>query len=384
MKLSEAAAFTLLAKYKIPHPQFLIIDQPNHVSQFPNWRRFVVKANLPLGGKKKAGLVKICSRDQLDSTVRDVLSKAGSVVVEEYVEHEKEYFLALRGVREGVEATYSERGGTEVEESWEKVKKVLISNQELELNNYHLKELNVNSSVREFTRKLIHFFQSEDATYLELNPLAVSNMYVTSNDRVLQHTCVPLGVVLEIDDSARFRHDDWGSLARMGYGLGPTIREKRIKEIDGEIKGSVKLVEVKDGGDTALLAAGAGAALFLADAIIANGFKLANYAEFSGNPPSFAITELTKQVCAIPGIKNLVIGSGIANFTPVVPNIEAIIEGLRDSSQAKKLNMVVRRCGPGEEEGIELMKEFAKKEGYRIQFFGRETGITEIVRRLTV
>ena len=133
---------------------------------------------------------------------------------------------------------------------------------------------------------------------------------------------------------------------------------------------------------TAMMGGGAGAALFLCDAIVENRLELANYAEFSGNPPDFAVAELTKQVCAIPGIKNLVIGSGIANFTPVLGNMEGVIEGLKASPTARKLNIVIRRCGPGEDEGIALMKEFAKESELKIQVFGRETGMTEIVKKL--
>lgn len=433
MKLSEAAAFALFDEYSIVRPRFLVVQrrlQGNSVLDTGiSTDRFVVKANVAASGKKKSGLVKVAQRGELESAIKDIFFKAtkefliDSVIVEEYIEHKKEYFLALRVVREGVMLYLSTQGGVDVERDWSKVSNILIPTSSLtnvaslkrSLESCYIeveKVFGKSQPIEEFIRLVVQFFQQEDAIYLEINPFTLAKeMYVTGNDRGNKHTCMPLGVVLELDDSAGFRHPDWPTTdyrpASPAGGLLTTAREQKIKEIDAQIKGSVKLVEVPGGGNTTLLAggaglayakasdgqgseltavmaAGAGAALFLCDAVIKVGLKLANYAEFSGNPPGFAITELTKQVCSIPGIKNLVIGSGIANFTPVVPNVQAIIEGLRAGRQAKHLNIVVRRCGPGEEEGIKLMREFAKKEGYKIQVFGRETGMTEIIKKLKV
>lgn len=331
MKLTESAAFKLFDKYGISHPKIGV-----------KTGKVVVKADLAMGGKKKVGLVKVCEASAAEKVAREM---GTPVIVEEYIPHEAEFFVALRATREGVETYTSDKGGIDVEQNWGKVKKTL-------------------DKLPKFA-KYYKFFEEEDVTYLEINPYT--------------EKFVALGVVLELDEAARFRHPDWPDA---DYGLPTTAREQKIREIDREIKGSVKLVEVPGGGDTALMAGGAGAALFLCDAVMAAGLKLANYAEFSGNPPNWALTELTKQVCAIPGLKNLVIGSGIANFTNVKNNIEAIVAALRASPQSKALNIVVRRCGPGEEEGMAIMKAFATESGYKIKVFGRETPMTEIVRKL--
>lgn len=324
MRLTESAAFKLFDKYQIAHPKLGV-----------KTGKVVVKADLAAGGKMKKGLVKICEA----WAAAKVASAMGvPVIVEEYIPHKAEFFVALRATREGVRIYTSSKGGVDVEQNWESVEEKL-------------------APTTSFEKKLLTFFEAEDATYLEINPYTEKN--------------VALGVVLELDEAAGFRHPDWPKISK---------KKSKIEEVDSQIKGSVKLVQVPGGGDTALMAGGAGAALFLADAILANGYKLANYAEFSGNPPNWALTELTKEVCKIPGIKNLVIGSGIANFTNVKGNIEAIIEGLRKSPAAKNLKIVVRRCGPGEEEGMAIMKAFAAKSGYKIKVFDREMGMTEIVK----
>lgn len=375
MKVGEAIALKLFEYSGLPHPQFALL--PNGDLNFQS-TKVVVKANIVAGSKKKSGLVEIGQFDQLDKLVKSVLEKSSShlpfdsVLTEEFIAHEDEYFVSLRKVREGIEILYSEKGGIEVENNWEEVDKVLLPTQKILDVSWGagLEVLTIESNIVEFLVNLVNFFVKADAVYMEINPFCIVN-----------GKCIPLGIVLELDEAAEYRHPEWEKLKVKDQSAKiKTEREKIIEELDSQIKGSVKLVEA--GGNTALLAAGAGAALYLADAIIDHGLTFANYAEFSGNPPNFAITKLTKQVCAIPGIKNLVIGSGIANFTPVKPNFEAIIDGLKNSPAARYLHIVVRRCGPGEQEGIDLMKSFAKESGYNVEVFGRETGMTEIVGKL--
>ncbi len=388
MKLPEVSALVLLAKYGFSLPAYCIVSKQADVAKVFPAKKYVVKANLAVGGKKKTGLVAVANRENLKTTTAEILSKNEefdfySVLVEEFVDHDREYFLALKAIREGIEVYYSDLGGIEIENNWASVKKVLIPEEELLKEKLQVTKvlagLIEDSSTQDWVEKLVAFFQNEDATYLEINPFTLTP-YAFAQGK--QGKLLPLGIVLVVDETAAFRHPDWADLIPEQKKL--SMREQKVAETDGGIRGSIKLVEVPGGGDTALMAGGGGAALFFADAIINNGKKLANYAEFSGNPPNFAVTELTRQVCAIPGIENLVIGSGIANFTPVNENIRAIIEGLRQSPNAGKINIVVRRCGPGEDEGIQLMTEFARKSGYNIRVFGRETSMTDIVKKLYV
>ncbi len=352
MKLSESFALKLFDKHGILHPK---------VS--PTNGKVIVKADIALGGKKKAGLVQICDFEDASK----ISKKMGvPTAIYEFIPHDEEFFVALKAVREGVEIYYSHVGGVDVEQNWDKVQKILVATDSI-LEEKQLFDLVLEKSVREWIVRLYEFFQLEDATYLEINPFTVINKQV-----------MPLGVVLVLDDAASFRHPDWPDIV----DNSGSDREKKVREVDEQIKGSVKLVEVPGGGTTALMAGGGGAALFLCDAILEQNLKLADYAEFSGNPPDYAVYELTKQVLKLPGIKNLVIGSGIANFTPVIGNFMGIIQAFKESPEVKNLKIVIRRCGPEEDMAIALMKDFAKQSGLDIQVFGREIGMTQIVKKL--
>lgn len=415
MKLPEGAAFRLFNKHSIDHPNFVVVPQtPNkdHLNSFMREiessfvlcddDRLVVKANVPVGGKKKTGLVRIVHINELETALKEIFAiqvpqyEIKSVLVEEFVAHEEEFFVALKAVREGIEVYYSALGGIDVEANWGKVEKRLIDEELLVAQNWleveeKLFSLIAEKVVREWVVKLLVFFQEEDATYLEINPFTLKGQGERGKGKVMA-----LGVVLVVDEAAEFRHPDWQTIvSELDEITIKTGRERHIGEIDSQIKGSVKLVEVpqigvsgkgqreselRRGGLTAVMGGG-GATMFVCDAILENGYQLANYAEFSGNPPNFAVMELTKAVCSIPGIKNLVVGSGIANFTPVMGNFLGMIEGFKASPQAKKLNIVIRRCGPGEAEAMEVMKQFAKESGLNIKVFGREIPMTEVVKK---
>ena len=94
-----------------------------------------------------------------------------------------------------------------------------------------------------------------------------------------------------------------------------------------------------------------------------------------------AVEALTDRVCSLPGIKRIIVGGAIANFTNVQKTFGGIIAGFRKAKAEGKLNGVeiwVRRGGPYEKEGLAMMKAL-EQEGFKIQVFDRYTPLTDIV-----
>jgi ATP-citrate lyase beta-subunit len=225
--------------------------------------------------------------------------------------------------------------------------------------------------VVEFAAKLYECYDQEDGTYIEINPLVLRSSY---------DTLVALDAVTMLDGDARFRHADWNFTFASEFGRPYSEDERAIMEIDSRIKGSVKFIEIP-GGDTALLPAGGGASVFYADAVVATGGKLANYAEYSGDPPDWAVEALTDKVCSLPGIRRIIVGGAIANFTNVKKTFAGIINGFRRAKTKGKLEGVeiwVRRGGPYEREGLAAMKAL-EEEGFKIHVYDRYTPLTDIV-----
>jgi ATP-citrate lyase beta-subunit len=225
--------------------------------------------------------------------------------------------------------------------------------------------------VADFAGKLYACFDQEDAQYLEVNPMVM---------RDGGGELVALDAVTLLDADAKFRHPDWNFQFAAEFGRAYTKNELEVMAVDSKIKGSVKFIEIP-GGDTAMLPAGGGASVYYSDAVVAHNGKLANYAEYSGDPPDWAVEVLTEKVCSLPGIKNIIVGGAIANFTDVKKTFGGIIAGFRKAKSEGKLNGVkiwVRRGGPREKEGLDAMRAL-RDEGFDIHVFDRHTPLTDIV-----
>ncbi|MDO8546359.1 MAG: ATP citrate lyase citrate-binding domain-containing protein, partial [Nitrospirales bacterium] len=300
------------------------------------------------------------------------------VIVSEMVPHKDEYYAAVKSTRDGAEVLMANCGGIEVESNWERVKKLSLevgdtpSAQALEK---LAKEAGFSGEVARkmaaFAGKLFACFDSEDAQYLEVNPVVA---------RQSDGELIALDAVTLLDGDAKFRHPDWNFPFAAEFGRSYTKNEMEVMAVDSKIKGSVKFIEIP-GGDTAMLPAGGGASVYYSDAVVARGGKLANYAEYSGDPPDWAVEVLTEKVCSLPGITNIIVGGAIANFTDVKKTFGGIIAGFRKAKADGKLKGVkiwVRRGGPREKEGLEAMKAL-REEGFDIHVHDRHTPLTDIV-----
>lgn len=391
MKIRESDAFNLLQKYGLATPAFtLVAKSPSRLPPVPLSRshRFVVKANIAVSSRQKFGLVKTnLSQTQAVKVTRDLLGSnlngllLDSIIIAEDFPHDQEYYLALKSIRDGIEVLFSDQGGVEVEKNWQSIKTFLIPTSALlRLKNDRFIWRSPRKFVRlfeglkiptDFFAKLVNLFINEDAQYLEINPFIRR-----------AKEAVALAVVLRLDEAAFFRHPEWASFLPAPELLRePTKWERRIAEIDSQIAASLKFVEIDAEGEIGMLTASAGASLFYADEIIRLGGKLSNYTEYSGNPPAWALEELTKAVCSMPKLRFLIIGGGIANFTDIAQTFEGIIRGLAANQKKLLKNQVkifVRRGGPKETVGLSAMRALIKK-GFQIQVFDRTTPLTQIV-----
>ncbi|MBI5183756.1 MAG: ATP citrate lyase [Nitrospinae bacterium] len=390
-KVLEGPGMDLLSKWGMNVPRHVVVtsvDQAEHLVDANPWLckgKTVVKAHEAIGSRFKLGLVKInldCM--EAEKAIREMIGKningliISQVIIEEMISHEKEYYIAVKSTREGADILLASIGGIEVEANWDQVKRLSVGigeNPERSDLEILAKEGGFSDElipkIADFAFKLYQCYDQEDGTYIEINPLIIR-----PSDREL----VALDIVTLLDGDARFRHPEWNFNFASEFGRPYTEDEKAIMEIDSRVKGSVKFIEII-GGDTALLPAGGGASVFYSDAVVEVGGNPANYAEYSGDPPEWAVEALTDKVCSLPGIKRIIVGGAIANFTDVKVTFQGIINGFRKAKEDGKLDGVeiwVRRGGPNEKEGLSAMRAL-KDEGFNIHVFDRYTPMTDIV-----
>jgi len=392
-KVVEGHSMRLMAKWGISTPRYVVADSMDEFDSIVGthpWlaeTRLVVKAHEVMGGRGLRGLVRMCADLKCTrKAVEDILSysKDGitikQVIVEENIRHhrQREFYASVLARRDGMELLLSPRGGVYVESQWNRVQRLVIptsSRPDREILEWFAFSAGFSPDtldpLADFLEKLLDMFENEDATYLEVNPFTVTKK---------RSKVVALDAVLELDETARFRHPDWNFVFSSGLGRCMSHGERIIQEIDAQVKGSVKFIELD--GDTALLPAGGGASVFLADAVVRAGGTLANYAEYSGDPPDWAVEALTERVCSMKGIKRIIIGGAIANFTDVKRTFTGIIQGLRKVRQSGLLSdtvsIWVRRGGPNEAEALREIRKISE-EGFRIRVFDRMTALTDIV-----
>lgn len=390
-KVLEGPGMGLLSKWGMTVPHYVVItaaDQLDRLSQANPWLReskLVVKAHEAIGSRMKLGLVKVgLDLDAARKASGEMLGKnlngmtISQVIISEMIQHKEEFYLAVKSVREGAELLLASVGGIEVEANWDKVKRIAIPlgtdptrDQLMNLAKEAGFKGDLAGKVADFALKLYQCYDQEDGTYIEINPLVT---------RESDGELVALDAVTMVDADARFRHPDWNFTFASEFGRPYTNDERAIMEIDSRIKGSVKFIEIP-GGDTALLPAGGGASVYYSDAVLALGGKIANYAEYSGDPPDWAVEALTEKVCSLKGIKRIIVGGAIANFTNVKKTFAGIINGFRKAKAEGKLEGVeiwVRRGGPFEKEGLAAMKAL-EAEGFNIHVYDRYTPLTDII-----
>jgi ATP-citrate lyase beta-subunit len=390
-KVLEGPGMGLMKKWGIAVPHYVVVTSVDeltklgHANEWLKKSKLVVKAHEALGSRFKLGLVKVgLDLKEAEAATKDMIGRqvgsitVSQVIVSEMIPHKEEYYCAVKSTREGTDILVANCGGIEVESNWERVKRLAVEIGE-QPSEAALEKLakdagftgSLLKKMADFAGKMFTCFDSEDAQYLEVNPVVL---------REHESELIALDAVTLLDGDAKFRHPDWNFAFAAEFGRAYSKHEMEVMAVDSKIKGSVKFIEIP-GGDTAMLPAGGGASVYYSDAVVARGGKLANYAEYSGDPPDWAVEVLTDKVCSLPGIKNIIVGGAIANFTDVKKTFGGIINGFRKAKSEGKLKDVkiwVRRGGPREKEGLDAMRTL-KDEGFDINVFDRNTPLTDIV-----
>jgi ATP-citrate lyase beta-subunit len=390
-KVLEGPGMGLMKKWGLTVPNYVVVtsvDELAKLGQANEWlkkSKLVVKAHEALGSRFKLGLVKVdLDLKGAEAVTKEMIGRhvgsitVSQVIVSEMIPHKEEYYCAVKSTRTGTDILVANCGGIEVESNWERVNRLALEvgqQPSADALERLAKDAGFSGSLlkkmTDFAGKMFTCFDSEDAQYLEVNPVVL---------REQDNELIALDAVTLLDGDAKFRHPDWNFAFAAEFGRAYSKHEMEVMAVDSKIKGSVKFIEIP-GGDTAMLPAGGGASIYYSDAVVARGGKLANYAEYSGDPPDWAVEVLTDKVCSLPGIKNIIVGGAIANFTDVKKTFGGIINGFRKAKSEGKLKDVkiwVRRGGPREKEGLDAMRAL-KDEGFDINVFDRNTPLTDIV-----
>ncbi|KAL3501167.1 hypothetical protein ACH5RR_035616 [Cinchona calisaya] len=361
--------------------------------------KLVVKPDMLFGKRGKSGLVALnLDLAGVTAFVKERLGKEVEMggckgpittfIVEPFVPHNEEFYLNIVSDRLGCNISFSECGGIEIEENWDKVKTIFVPTgvsftSETCAPLIATLPLEIKSVIEDFIKVIYALFIDLDFTFLEMNPFTL-----------VDGKPYPLDMRGELDDTAAFKNfKKWGNIEfPMPFGRVMSPTESFIHGLDEKTSASLKFTVLNPKGRIWTMVAGGGASVIYADTVGDLGYasELGNYAEYSGAPNEEEVLQYARVVidCATAdpdGRKRaLVIGGGIANFTDVAATFNGIIQALREKEsklKASRMQLYVRRGGPNYQKGLAKMRSLAEEIGIPIEVYGPEATMTGICKQ---
>ncbi|MFH1123241.1 MAG: ATP-grasp domain-containing protein [Pseudomonadota bacterium] len=354
----------------------------------------VIKAQVWATGRFKAGGIKFAKTpDETEEAVRTLLGaevkglKVERVLIEEQLEVEKEFYVGVivsdSYKIKGPVLIFSSEGGSSIEEvagrnperigrlnvdylrgvGPEDVKTLLA---QVSFDGFELSQ-RVREGLGEAVAKVYNAFKGYDARALEVNPLIL-----TKEERIIAADCH-----VTIDDNSVFRHPELGIELPRDMERPPTELEKKAWKIEeGDYRGtgyfSQMVPKIEGEGWLGFHGIGGGGAMLGASAFVARGFKIANYADTSGDPPASKIYSVIQCILAQLIDGYVLMGACLANQEQW-HHAHALVKAFKEEATKRPGFPVIMLIGGNKEkEAHEIIQEGFKGLPLRWELYGRD------------
>jgi len=357
LKLLEYQAKEYFRKHGIPTPQGRMVTTPGEAEEYTGklGKPVVIKAQLPVGGRGKAGGVKFADTPGEAAEAADALlgMKIKGLTVEKLYVEEKlsivnEIYLGVTLDRRNKSYVVlaSGEGGMDIEEvAAEKPDRIVrhLVDPVTGLRSYHAnmvaKRLGYGGrkmlQLAALVESLYKLARGMDAELTEINPLAeVEDGFTAADAR------------LNVDNNALFRHRELGEMLLESYRGELTEREMEAR--------SQGLTYVELDGDIGVIGNGAGLTMATLDTVMLHGGRAANFLDLGGGATPERIGEAAEFVLRDERTKALLVNvlGGITRCDHIAMGV---VEARREVSAEKPV--VVRMMGTKEEEGRTILRE---------------------------
>jgi succinyl-CoA synthetase beta subunit len=318
----------------------------------------VVKAQVLIGGRGKAGGVKLASDEsELREHAQNILGMdiKGHIVHKVWIEHASdiasEYYASVlldRSAKKPL-VMFSVEGGVDIEEVAEKTPEKLIRShvdpleglsreQALQIARDGGVDTDVVEGVADALVALYEVWLSEDATLAEINPLIVTP----------EREVKALDSKVSLDGNALYRHPESQSLSD---SANEDPLERRAKEEGVQY--------VKLDGDIGILGNGAGLVMSTLDVVAQAGGRPANFLDAGGGSNADTIRGAVELILANEAVQAVLfnIFGGITRCDEVAEGLIAAFGQLDE--RGKSMPFVVRLDGTNDVEGRRLLAEAA-------------------------
>ncbi len=355
MKLHEYISKDIFAKYGVPVPKGEIAATPEEAGKIAEklGGRVVVKAQVLVGGRGKAGGVKLAANpEEAVEAAKAILGMdikgltVSKVLIAPAVEIATEIYLGITNDRTARQPVIiaSAAGGVDIEEvaktNPEKIIRVHV-NPLLGVQDYNIRDLAIGieldrslwDSFHTITKGLWEAYHHSDATLAEINPLVIDD----------KGQLLGIDGKMVIDDSALYRHKDFEELRDLS---AEEPAEIEARESD--------LTYIKLDGEIGCMVNGAGLAMATMDIIKLFGGEPANFLDIGGGANAEKVAAALRIILSDPNVKAVLfnIFGGITRGDEVAKGILEAMEALKPT-----VPMVIRLVGTNAAEGRALLAE---------------------------
>ena len=355
MDLFEYQGKELLRKFDVPVPEGRVAETPEDAAEAAKGLggKVVVKAQVQVGGRGKAGGIKLASSpeeakevasqilgmDIKGHTVKRVLvERAGDIKSEYYFS-----FLLDRSERKFL-GMMSAKGGVDIEEvadtDPDAIARVHVDPL-AGISDFHARRLVFGSKIDPEARKeaiamipkLYRAFVELDASLVEINP-----MILTGEGRV-----VALDAKVSLDESASYRHPNFDEL-KAAHDIPEQERFAKERGLNF----------IKLDGDVGIIGNGAGLVMSTLDVVKAAGGEPANFLDVGGGAGAELLASAIEVITSNPDVKSVLVNifGGITRCDLVAEGILAALEKLD-----VKVPIVVRLDGTNAEQGRKMLAD---------------------------
>ena len=360
MKLLEYEGKEIFAKYGLPLQKRIGVLKTGDTAEklkFDGPGPWVIKAQVLAGGRGKAGGVKIANTAD---TARELSQKmlgmqlvthqtqgraltVEEVLVEEASDIEREIYISVvLDRKEGVPVVIaSAEGGMSIEELAKTRPGLIIKtpvDPDCGLLDFQARELafslkmpkGVFGEFTELAKTLVRLFIEQDATLVEINPLAITRA----------GKLIAIDSKIVTDDNALFRHKDLASRP-----------DHETSEIEKEAR-AIGINYIGLDGNIGCMVNGAGLAMATLDTVKLAGGNAANFLDVGGGA---TVEQITKAFQII--LKDVKVKAILINIFGGIMKCDDIAAGVVEASKKVKIGipLIVRLEGTNVEKGREIL-----------------------------
>ncbi len=366
MKLHEYQAKELFSKHGMKIPNGIPAFSPEKVAEAaerlqsanPGLQKVVLKAQVHVGGRGKAGGIKVVTSGEAMEVSKQLFGMdikglpVNKLLVEEAINIEKEYYIGLildRAERKSV-LMASSMGGVDIEQVAEEHPEAIIKvwiDPSVGLTPFQINQVifgaNLPKESAGFIKALWEVYSTYDCNIAEINPLIVTK----------EGDVVAADAKVDIDDNALFKHSEL-----MAY---QDPAEVDPNELEAKAAG---LSYVELDGDIGCIVNGAGLAMATMDAVKYGGGNPANFLDIGGssNPGKVTAAMNILKRKKVKGVLFNIFG-GITRCDDVAKGIIAAVESMGGID----VPLVIRLTGTNEKEARELLTSKGYKVGSSMQ-----------------